>query len=325
MNRFFFTFSLYLLSTFTLTATADIARADPFPLAFGNFWVYRDAVTGQSIEVRVHTPFALNDHIYYAVSGFGPRQLLLRINESGNLAMWDEERNQELLVTAFETGANIAAFEAYGRQCPATGRTQKDPVDYKGPAGEWKTIEIQYLPYGCADAGETAENYVDNIGMVRRVVETIAGPRTFDLIHARVGRQVIAAGEVGRFTITASPGMDGASWDVTLRVDPMFGSSLPLRFSSSQEYDLRLRARDGQVLWVWSANKLFAQAEHSVQDIGGWTDTLSVPHPPAVPEGPHSYVLEAWLTPAMGQPQFAAATTLDLAAKPAAARVARRR
>lgn len=296
---------------FILLAAGSMQAADFFPLTPGNTWTYRDTGTGSTFEVRVSTPIVVNQRMYHSVRGFGPSQLMLRFNDFGNLVMWDEELELEKIVTSFETG-NIGQFEAYGRQCPETGRTQKDRVQHEGPAGRWSAVEIQYQPYGCADAGELSEQYVENVGMVRRVANTFAGPRIFDLVHARIGNQTIAAGEVGRFTVSAVPGRDGASWDATLRVDPYTTLGVKVRFPSSQEYDLRLRADDGTVLWTWSADKLFLQAEHTVANIGGWTASVNVPHPPAIPEGNKTYLLEAWLTTAEGEPKFAAATRLVL-------------
>jgi hypothetical protein len=79
-------------------------------------------------------------------------------------------------------------------------------------------------------------------------------------------------------------------------------------FPSSQEYDLRLSDDDGNVLWSWSANKLFLQATHEKNFGGVWEETVDVPVPPGVGEFRQSFVLSAWLTTAPNGPQFAAAT-----------------
>ncbi len=311
----------------TLSFAGSLSAANLVPLANGNYWTYRDARTGSTFEVRVSTPFFINSKVYYGLKGFGPETLLARINEYGNLAMYDEETEQEKLVTSFEGQDAVGSFEAYGRQCPASGKAQKNPVLHDGPAGPWNATEVAFQPYGCADAGDLSEQYVDNIGMVRRVVQTFAGPRTFDLVEARIGNQVIRAGETGRFTVSALPGIDGASWQVTLRVDPTFSSNVKLRFPSSQEFDLKLRDSEGKIIWTWSADKLFLAAEHTIQSIGGWKAEVTIPHPIS-PGDARSYTLEAFLTPAPGEPQYAAATTLtlfSLAGGPRASADARRR
>ena len=43
---------------------------------------------------------------------------------------------------------------------------------HDGPAGPWSALEIKYINFICADVGDVLEQYVDNIGMVRRVVQT---------------------------------------------------------------------------------------------------------------------------------------------------------
>jgi hypothetical protein len=295
----------------TLTFAGSLSAADFFPLANGNSWTYRDASTGSTFEVRAHEPALVNGRVYHFLSGFTPETLLARVNENNNLVALDEAHEVETVLAGFQ--GSPVAYSTNRRECPAFANTKEKRGEHQGPAGHWSVVEVEYQPYACADAGDLLEQFAENIGMVRRVVSTIAGPRTFDLVRARVGNQSITAGETGRFTVSALPGTDRGSWQVTLRVDPFSGSGIRLRFPSSQEYDLRLRDTNGNVLWTWSANKLFAPAEHVVS-IGGWSAEETVPHPPAVPEGPQSYVLEAWLTPAQGEPQFAAATSLDLAA-----------
>jgi hypothetical protein len=296
-----------------LALTLPIASAADFlPLANGNSWTYRDASTGSTFEVQASTPYLINGKMYHGLKGFTPQPVLARVNEYGNIVMWDQERELELLVTSFET-QNVGQFEAHGRQCPASGKAQKDAVRYEGPAGRWSAAEVQFQPYGCADAGELSEQYVDNIGMVRRVVNTIAGPRTFDLVQARIGRQLITAGETGQFNMSVQRAPNGTEWQVTLRVDTVPEVGPKVRFSSGQEFDLRLRDAQGNVVWTWSATRLFVAAEHSIS-IGGWKETTTVPIPVsrAVEALPRSFTLEAWLTVAPGQPQFAAATTVEL-------------
>ncbi|MEO5926518.1 MAG: BsuPI-related putative proteinase inhibitor [Bryobacteraceae bacterium] len=290
-------------------ATVAAASPDFFPLANGNSWTYRDAVTGQTFDVKVSLPIQTNDKVYHFVTGLGPNRLMLRQNEFGNLVYWDQEKETELIFTAFESAAPVAGFEAYGRQCPATGRALPVRADYAGPAGRWSAQVVEFQAYACADAGELSEQYVENVGMVRRVAQTFVGPRTFDLVYARVGKQIITAGDAGSFSVTALTGSDGASWDATLRLD--LPSSIQAKFPSSQDYDLRLIDSDGNSVWSWSADKLFLQAQRTV-NLGKFSATVKVPFPPAIPEGGHAYVLEAWLTTSQAEPQFAGATTLVL-------------
>jgi hypothetical protein len=173
-------------------------------------------------------------------------------------------------------------------------------------------VEIQYRSVACADAGALMEQFADNIGMVRRVVSTIAGPRTFDLVQARVGGSLMSAGSTGGFILSAMESPEPGAWQATLRVSLPHGTSLNLRFPSGQMYEVKLRNSEGRILWTWSADKLFLQADHYVRVTGEWSATVMVPHPPATPEGPHVYTLEAWLTTAEGEPRFGAVTTVEM-------------
>jgi hypothetical protein len=171
-------------------------------------------------------------------------------------------------------------------------------------------LDIQYRSLACADAGHESEQFAENIGMVRRVLTTFAGPRTYDLIYARVGNQVVSAGNVGSFTVTATRSSGG--WLATVRVDLPAGTAVKLSYPSSQRYDARLRDADGNILWTWSADKLFALVYQELLIYGGHSATIEVPQPPAIPEGPHFYTIEAWLTNADHEPRFAAVTGVQV-------------
>lgn len=300
------------VSLMVLAAGMNLSAADFLPLAPGNQWTYQDAVTGQSFTVQVAlTQYFVNGHTYQVLKGYTPKQLIVRVNEYGNIVFWDEEREADVMLTAFEF-AHGARFEAHARECPEQGQVQERRVVHDGPAGKWNALEIRYLVLACADTGDISEQFAENIGMVQRVVNTFAGPRTFNLVHAKLGNQVISAGSTGSFTVSALPGQQPGTWTATLRISQPLSSNLKLNFTSGQEYDARLRDSAGNIVWVWSADKLFIQAVHSVAVGGGWSANITVPHPPAIPEGSHAYTLEAWVTNVEGEPRFAAATTVEV-------------
>jgi hypothetical protein len=294
----------------TLTAATNSGATDLMPLASGNNWTYRDAVTGQSFTVRIGTPVFVNQNVYHTLRGYGTAQLLVRTNEYGNIVYWDEEKATDVLLISFERVPR-AWWEAPGRECPQEGQTQEKDGVHNGPAGRWNAVEIRYRSFSCFDAGDELEQFAANIGMLRRVVNTIAGPRTFDLVYARIGTQVISAGNAGSFTVTASNSATPGFWTAKLRIDLPYGSGLNLSFPSSQEFDARLRDSAGNVVWTWSADKLFAAVFHERRIRGGLSVSFDVPHPPAIHEGSHYYTLEAWLTNSEGEPRFAAVTGVE--------------
>jgi hypothetical protein len=294
-----------------LTAASDVYAADLFPLAPGNGWTYRDPVTGATFNIHVGAPVYLNDRVYHPVRGYTVEPVLVRVNEYGNIVYWDEERGQDILLISFEAVPR-GWWEAPKRECPLEGQTTGGRLPHDGPAGRWSALEIQYRTAGCADAAEQSEQFVENIGMVRRVVNTFAGPRAYDLVFAKIGTQVITAGNTGRVSLTARPSSSPGFWTVVFRIDLPAGTQLKATFPSTQRYDARLRDSDGRVLWTWSADKLFAQMTHELVLRGGFSASIEVPQPPATPEDPHFYTIEAWLTNAPEEPRFGALTGVDV-------------
>src|SRR5690242_15240428 len=73
-GTFFMLRSLILL---TLCAASAIA-ADFLPLENGNTWTYRVASTGETLTIRVGTPFLIDDRVYYSLSGFADQRVLAR-------------------------------------------------------------------------------------------------------------------------------------------------------------------------------------------------------------------------------------------------------
>jgi hypothetical protein len=289
----------------------SLSAGEFLPLAPGNNWTYRDAVSGQSFSISVGNPVNVNQRVYYSLRGYTEDVLLVRMNEYGNIVYWDQERERDILLTSFEIVPR-AWFEAPHRMCPQEGQPQEAPGIHDGPGGRWSVRDIHYRTFACADAGDQLEQFTENIGMVRRVVTTIAGPRTFDLVYARIGNQVITAGNAGSFSVTATPGPEPGTWLATLRVDRQDANELILRFSSGQQFELKLRDGRRNILWTWSADKLFLQAENELRITSGWSATVTVPHPPAIPEARQVYTLEAWLTTAEREPSFSAVATVEV-------------
>jgi len=304
--------SLVMSASFVMFATAmGVSGAEFLPLAPGNHWTYQDAGSGQSFTVQVEAnQYYLNQNVYHVLRGYTPNKLLVRTNESGNLVFWDMEREVEAMLTSFEVVPG--GLFAGGRLCPEMGQAQGQRVQHDGPAGRWSTLEIKYTAFACADAGDISEQFAENIGMVQRVVNTIAGPRTYNLVHAKLGNQFIAAGNPGTFSVAALPSQESGTWTATLRLDQPVTSQMKLQFASGQEYELRLRDSNGSVVWTWSADKLFTEAGHSVPVRNGWSANVAVPYPVAIPEGSHVYTLEAWLTNVESDPRFATSTTVEI-------------
>ncbi len=199
--------------------------ADFFPLQTGNTWTYREPVSGQTFSVRVGQPVMIAGHEYYELTGYANADLLVRVEEMyGTLVYWDGLRNEDTLLTSFEQfegGHWLAPF----RPCPEQdGQGQLKLGNHDGPAGPIPgVLEIQYRAIGCADVGLTEEQYADHLGMLRRVASTIAGPRTFDLIAARIGSITIDAGPHAGLSVSLAPATTAGAVPATLRRSREFG------------------------------------------------------------------------------------------------------
>src|SRR5215470_17068916 len=106
--------SVIMLSS--LTFTVNVHAAELLPLAPGNTWTYRDAITGESFNVQVGTQVYLNKRLYHTLLGYVEDQLLVRIDEYGNIVYWDEETGHDLLLISFEP-VPTAWWEAPRRGC----------------------------------------------------------------------------------------------------------------------------------------------------------------------------------------------------------------
>ncbi len=290
-----------------LLCACSLSGADLLPLQSGNTWTYREALTGDEFTVRVGAPIVTNDRVYHSLSGYTPQRLLVRVNEYGNLVYIDEETGLELIVNSFEPFEG-GWWDAGGRPCSQLGQTLEKRGTFDGAAGPFRDVlQIRYRTYSCADAGTEFEQYAENIGMVRRVTQTIAGPRTYNLVYARVGSAVIDTLPHARFTMTAYPKAGADSMIVTLRLKTNSSADLVLPFPSAQEYEVQILDAKGEVLWKWSDGRFFDQAAHERQIGGEWLVRLEIPNPPRSSAGPSAEILtvQAWVTTS-GTPRFAA-------------------
>ncbi|MBY0504447.1 MAG: hypothetical protein K2X03_11085 [Bryobacteraceae bacterium] len=291
---------------FILTAiTAGLAcAAELMPLAMGNYWVYREDRTGETFTIRVGQPVATQSgRVYQYLIGYTSSHALARIDESGNLVALDEDTGTEKLLAGLSE-PDSRWWPAPGRECLQEGQTLGKRVEHDGPGGRWqRVLAVKYQSSACTDAGVLSEQFAENIGMLRRVVSTLTGPRTFDLVYARIGTQIIETLDRGRFSIAADQPIGQNSLRITLRIDLGFTPAVRLRFPSAQEFEVALRDPDGKIVWRWSDGKFFDQSVHEKLIGNVWSQTVIVPKPSDDLTG---YTMEGWLTTSPDEPKFAA-------------------
>lgn len=290
-----------------LITTAALANAGEFlPLQTGNTWTYRENATGQSFTVSVGVPFLIEETVYHSLRGYVSGPVLVRFDEAQNqIVYFDEERRLELPFISF------APFEsgwwnAPLRPCEEEGQTAEKPGRHDGAAGSIPTLDIRYRSLQCADTGVASEQFAANLGMLRRTVHSLAGPRDFDLVYARVGNLRLGALPQAAFTASADLHKNSEWINLTMRLETN-SNPIRLRFRSGQEYDAVLRDPEGAVVWTWSDGMLFTQSTHELEISEGWSATVRMPRPvlPGPEPKPGVYTVEAWLTTEPGSPRYA--------------------
>lgn len=266
-----------------VAAQAVVFAAGFLPLEPGNRWIYREFETGQSFTITVGTPFEIGGGVYFSLKGYANQTLLVRHNRYGNLVYRDEERDQDVLLTSFEIVPK-AWFEAPFRPCRQEGQVGEEPGFYAGYAGPYsRTRQISYRGDGCPDANLESEEYVENIGLVSRTVSTIAGPRTFELVYARVSRAtVVDALPHGNFSVGYLKRSAAPVLDVTLRLAVDEDRPLRLTFPSSAETEVRIADLEGRVLWSSLNGQVYAPQVHE-RSLGYYE--WNVPVPMVLPNG----------------------------------------
>lgn len=286
-----------LLTAFLLLGSGLLQAANFFPLQNGNSWTYRIAGTQQEFTVQVGAPVTMEGRDWFPLTGYTPQRVWVRY-EGDRLTYLDESSATESVLTSFLPGNN---WPAPMRQCRQSGEAQGTRAKYAGGDG---ALEIRYATFECADAGTISELYAENIGMVQRTEQSFIGPRTYNLVSARLVSTVIETAPHGRFTVSREA-ITADQVDLTLRVQVGNSSPLSLSFGSSQEYDVVLRDDSGKAVYVWSAARTFLQALHSIVVDGEWSATVSIPRPAA-----GVYTVQAWLATATPAPMFAATVPL---------------
>ena len=288
---------------------------DFFPLEPGNMWVYRASGSADRFTVSIGPPTMKSGREYYVLFGYVPQPELVRLNEDKDLVRLDQNTGNEQLLTSLRT-LRGRWWEASARGCREEGTTLDRGTVHDGLAGPIRDVrEISYRVIGCADFGVESEQYAGNIGMVRRVNNTISGPVTYDLVMARVGNIVINAMPHASFSVSLG---DTSPTEVTmiLRAQTNSPFTQTLGFPSAQEFDAVVRDEQGRVVWKWSEGRVFAAAEHEMILTSDWAVPITIPRD--VLQGfarTATYTVQAWLTTASSSPYFAASaviTTADL-------------
>lgn len=302
------------------------------PLERGNVWVYRTASpgTGPAIEVHVERVEEFGSRTYSLVEGIPEGDVWLRNADDGRFMMWDEMASVERVW--LDTAAKEGETSPTGvGPCNPTSTVVSREAKYTGPLGEFNwALHIRYGKGGCTDAGVESDYLLPWIGIVSRTVQTIAGPRRYDLVYARLGTATVLSTPELSFSLSVdrhhlfanlmppvTPQAAVPAVNVRMTLRNTTPTPLTLEFATGQEFEMVLWNEKGQQVWRWSDGKLFEQAFHEITFHKGersFTETVrlgSGEQAAAQPLPAGRYVLECWITSTLGR-TFTASVLLTL-------------
>lgn len=287
--------------TFTLSlwlTTALCAQVEYLPLQTGNRWVYRG--TAGQFTVAVEKPATFDGRDYFLVRGFpSTPEVYLRNDDEGRIWMWDGLAKREKLWLDFTANEAPTGVDP----CNALSRVESREAKYSGPVGEFvNALRVRYTYAGCADAGVDSDVFLPYVGLVQRMAQTIAGPRAYDLVYARLGEVAV----VTEAEVSFGVAVDRAVTSARLTLRNQTGGPLELKFSSGQMFDVVVREESGADIWRWSDGRVFTQAVMSELVSG---ERLFVVKLPVLKAG--RYAVEGFLTTVDGK-RFVASTGVEV-------------
>lgn len=308
-----------------LLAASTAQAADFFSLSPGNRWTYR-AASGETFEITVglNPIVTIGGLMYHKVTGYATQPLYLRRGDNDVIYWLNQEFDREEILTNFRPLPGAFYTTVISAPCDQDAQTQERPVVFEGAGGVFPDArEIRYRVLDCADTGVESELYLDNIGLARRVNQTIAGPREFNLVSAKVGPLTLSALPGAEFRVSLPSAAinrerrdEPVTLQVTLRLLIDRLEPVHLRYTSSQRYDIAVKNERGETVYLWSAAALFLPV---VSEEDMLSKEYSVPLTLDLPDG--RYQIEAWLTTDARDRQFSAVAPLSVLTGPGPAAI----
>ncbi len=285
------------LALITGAALLPAQSSEYFPLKTGSSWTYRQTESrfGTPAEIRTITvgqKETFGDREYFRTDFFG-RTLLLRANPDGSVVSYDPEAGVE---QAWISLGGVAGntFESHIDDCTEHGKIESRRAQRSTPAGSFSdVVEVSFSGH-CADAGATREFWAPGVGLVSHEETSFAGPRTWDLVAYRPAADIAAPEVAFTFGIDSPVYLTGDTMNVRLTLTSTSDTPIQLTFPSGQSYDLKLYNEAGDVVYTWSANRLFTMIFRQ-EMFGPGTRTYAF----SVPLGTLAagrYTARAWLT-----------------------------
>lgn len=276
-----------------LFACSIFAQDNYWPLSAGNTWVYRTTHRGY-ITLSIERDQDFNGVTYSLLKGLPSGDVWLRSDGHGTIYAMDPSMQQPEKVWydfALPKGEEyLTAIPGSGSRAVIHSRN----AEFHGRIGLFQNaLEVLYPQ--ATQPGISGEKFLPWIGMVYR--SELAGivESHWELVYASVGGVVISQPETS-FAV----GVDDQSKSVRLTLRHTSASPLILTFRSSQKYEIVITDSEGKRVYVWSADKLFAQGIVTDHITGERTWIERIPS-----LAPGRYVVQAFLT-TEGRPIFRA-------------------
>ncbi len=304
---------------------AGTKRAVPFfPLQVGNSWTYvmRGFAAQGTVVVRVTANQKAGDRVYFLLEGYAGRSAWVRVTETGRVV--EREKVPETEGIRYEgperlwydfggppggTWRSEIPLDCIGQAILGPGPPPNELPEGFGP----HSVAVNYLPAICADAGLLQEVFVPGIGLVRRTMQTIGGPREMVLVEAVVGStihpdrrfSVALSLDRPRYVANLMPPVDPERVVPVLRADLVIRNttSEPLQITtpSGQQFDFEIRDEEGDIVYRWSDGRAFTQAL-TIIDLSPGVKVFSVEVPLSWGDGaplpPGRYTIHGWVATA---------------------------
>lgn len=245
-----------------------------FPLETGNEWTYSDGTREFTVKVLRETEEA-NGLRYFEVSGYFPEDNAkvrkLRPGRQGQILEYNPA-GEDFLWYVFSLRQGVWNFQTQGPIPCVTGSQVgmvNAAVPLEVPAGAFqRTLKLDFRA-PCADAGILSEYFAGGVGLVQRVLETIAGPRTVRLVAAHLGPSHLPETAFGitvsldrpvYFNNLMPPAVN--PWPTAkarLIVRNMTELPVEFTFATSQRFDFLVRDAKGREVLRWSDGQAFLQ------------------------------------------------------------------
>lgn len=164
-----------MATSFILIGSGMLHAQNYFPLAVGNRWEYVDEARNGRVIVEVTGVDEFDRKKWFEVRWLDGTERLLQVDAQGQLLELDRRRGEEVvwanflspLGKTYQTRNDLCAEGAY-----VTAR-------------DANRVEIAYNNR-CLDGGLQSEIYIASVGLRERIQITIAGPKIYTLVSARI-------------------------------------------------------------------------------------------------------------------------------------------